>query len=407
MADKDKGGDKSELPTMRKLQDARKKGDIAKGKELTPTLGTIGMAILFMTAAAYVATSIASFADTTVQTAAQGDFDLQLFQIGGEAALLLLSLSAVFLLPLCAIALFSEVLQTRGLVAPKKLEPKAENLNPVEGIKRMFGTQGLIELVKTLIKVTAIIAIVWFVARDQIAQMGAMLLPATQPVWREGAGMQGGTQDALISYAITLKVLASIGGVFVLVAAIDFIWSRQQFMKKMMMSRRDIKDEQKRDEGDPHVKGHRKQIAQEWAQSGAVSKTADANALLVNPTHLAIAIEYDPDTAPIPTVLARGEGEIAASMRETAERFGVPIVRHIPSARQLWARGEVGEMIPEDMFDAIAEVILWARKARAGEAPMECDLHRESSKAAVRKPHEGQEPLPEPTNSQSSHSTNH
>ena len=378
MADKDKGGDKTELPTPRKLQDARKKGDIAKAKEITPTVGLIAAALLFMIAAGYIATRIMQFADNTIEHAAGGDFQLQLTGIGGEAVLVLVSVSAIILIPLCAIAAFSEMLQTKGLLAPAKLEPKFDNINPVEGFKRLFGKQGLIELVKTLIKAGAIIAIVWFIARDSIDDMGAMLLPASEPVWREGAGLQAGAAEAAKTYSLTLRVLVWVGAVFVLVAIMDFVWSRQQFIKKMMMSRRDIRDEQKRDEGNPEVKGHRRQIAQEWAQSGAVSRTADANALLVNPTHLAIALEYDPENAPIPVVMARGEGEIAAAMREVAERSGVPIIRHIPTARRLWARGEIGEMIPEDMFDAIAEIILWARRARSGEAPMDCDLHRET-----------------------------
>ncbi|MDY7098022.1 MAG: EscU/YscU/HrcU family type III secretion system export apparatus switch protein [Pseudomonadota bacterium] len=385
MADKDKGGDKTELPTRRKLEDARKKGDIAKGKEITPTLGTIVAAILFMTAAGFIANRVTAFADATVASATKGEFQDQLIGIGGEAALLLLTLSVIILAPLCAIAVLSEVLQTKALVAPKKLEPKLETLNPVEGIKRLFGKQGLIELAKTLMKVAAIIAVVWFVARDHLEQMATMLLPAMQPVWREGAGMQAGTQDAAHTLTLVLQVFAWTGAVFVLVAVVDTIWARQQFTKKMMMSRRDIKDEHKRDEGDPHIKGHRRQMAQEWAQSGAVSQTADANALLVNPTHLAIALEYDADKTPIPVVLARGEGEVAEAMREVARQSGIPIVRHIPTARQLWARGEVGEMVPEEMFDAIAEIILWARKARSGEAPLDCDLHREPNTSHTRK----------------------
>ncbi|KWV92075.1 flagellar biosynthesis protein FlhB [Erythrobacter sp. YT30] len=379
LADKDKGGDKTELPTARKLQDARKKGDIPKGKEITPMLGTMAAVVLLMVASGYIGSRITGFAQTTVQTAATADFAEQLAGLGSEAALLFLSLSAIILFPLCAAAFFSEFLQTKGLIATEKLKPKPDNLNPVEGIKRIFGKQGLIELVKTLIKVIAIVAIVWFVAEDQINEVTGMLIPATDPLWREGAGMQAGTADAIHTYVVTLKILALVSAVFVLVAIGDAIWARKQFIKEMMMSRRDIKDEHKRDEGDPHIKGERRQLAQEWAQSGSVSQTADSNALLVNPTHLAIALAYDPDNAPIPVVLARGEGEIAAAMRDVAQSCGVPVVRHVPTARKLWARGEVGEMIPEDMFDAIAEVILWARKARSGEAPMECDLHREAS----------------------------
>jgi type III secretion protein U len=382
VSDKDKGGDKTELPTPQKLREARKQGDIAKGKEITPTLVTFGLIVLLMTAGGYIATRVAAFAETTLLTAASGDFALTLSGLGGEASLLLISLSAIILIPLAAIGVMAEAFQTKGLFATKKLSPKMENMNPVEGFKRLFGKQGLIELVKTLAKVGAIIAIVWFVARGHIDQLGAMLVPATAPVWQEGVGMQVGAADARRTFGITLQVLGSVAAVFVLVALVDYLWARQQFIKKMMMSRSDIRDEVKKDEGDPHIKGHRRQMAQEWAQSGAVSRTADASALLVNPTHLAIALEYDPATAPIPMIIARGEGDIAAAMRDVAVRTGVPIIRHVPTARSLWARGELGEMIPEDMFDAIAEVILWAQRARAGQAPMECDLQSAANDAA-------------------------
>lgn len=375
MSDKDKGGDKTELPTHKKLQDARKKGDIAKGKEITPTVGTFAILVLFLAASGYVAQRIVAFMELALAKSTDGDFAVTLSSMAGEAVVLMVMLSAIVLTPLAAVAVLAEILQTKGLIAAKKLEPKLENLNPVEGIKRMFGKDGLIELAKTLAKAVAIGVTVWFVTRGHVEQMGAMLVPATNPIWQEGAGMRAGSADAALLFSLTIQVLGWVAAVFVFIALLDYAWSKQRFTKKMMMSRRDIKDEIKRDEGDPHIKGHRKQMAQEWAQSGSVSKAANASAVLVNPTHIAIALDYNPDEAPVPVVAARGDGDIATAMRHAATDAGVPIIRHIPTARALWARGEIGEMVPEDMFDAIAEVILWARKARDGEAPMECDLH--------------------------------
>lgn len=374
MSDKDKGGDKTEQPTRKKLMDARKKGDIPKAKDITAALGTVGAVILFMLAGSYVAGRIATFAMLTVTRATHEDYAAAMNALAWEAVSLLILLTAIIAIPLAALGLASEMFQTKGLFSSKKLEPKMENLNLMEGIKRLFGTDGLVELFKTLIKVVAVALAVFLVARGHVEQMGAMLMPATEPVWRDGAGMHAGVKDANLTFTITLQVLAWVSAVFVGVAVIDYLWSRQRFMKKMMMSRRDIKDEVKRDEGDPHMKGHRRQMAQEWAQSGAVSQTADASALLVNPTHLAIALDYDPDRAPVPVILARGEGDVAAAMRDVAMSTGVPVIRSVQTARSLWARGEIGEMVPEEMFDAIAEIILWARRARAGEAPMQCDL---------------------------------
>jgi len=145
---------------------------------------------------------------------------------------------------------------------------------------------------------------------------------------------------------------------------LDAAYQRYSFTKKMMMSLRDIKQEMKDSEGDPYVKGQRRQLQQEWAQRNQTNAARNANVLLVNPTHIAIAIDYDKETCPVPTIAAKGEDHLALAMREAAEDAGVPIVRNIPLARDLFARGQVGEVIPSDVFDVIAEVILWARDVR-------------------------------------------
>jgi flagellar biosynthesis protein FlhB len=151
---------------------------------------------------------------------------------------------------------------------------------------------------------------------------------------------------------------------FALVSALDMAYQKYSFTKKMMMSMRDIKQEMKESEGDPYVKGQRRQLQQEWAQRNQTNAARNANVLLVNPTHVAIAIEYDEESCPVPMISAKGEDHIALEMRHAAEEAGVPIVRNIPLARDLLARGEVGEIIPADVFDVIAEVILWAREVR-------------------------------------------
>ena len=120
----------------------------------------------------------------------------------------------------------------------------------------------------------------------------------------------------------------------------------------------------KESEGDPYIKQHRRQAAQEWQQRNSAQAARNANVLVVNPTHVAIAIDYDRETSPVPTIAAKGEDHVARAMREAAEEAGVPIVRNVPLARDLLARAEVGEIIPADLFEVIAEVILWAREVR-------------------------------------------
>jgi type III secretion protein U len=254
-------------------------------------------------------------------------------------------------------------------------------MNPVEGLKRMFGIDGLVELVKALIKVLLVSLIVFFMIRAGYREAGQFInFAGTAPVHE--SGQQVAVQAINLTYSLTLQFFAMVVGVFLLVGVADYLYSRHQFIKKMKMSMRDIRQEHKDDEGDPHVKAHRREMHQEWANQNAVGVTGSSAALLVNPTHLAIALDYDEDDCPVPVIAAKGEGPIADAMRAEAMRNDVPIIRNIATARRLWARGEIGEIVPEDMFDAIAEIILWARKARNGEAPMWQEMDAETEPAA-------------------------
>ncbi len=132
----------------------------------------------------------------------------------------------------------------------------------------------------------------------------------------------------------------------------------------MRMSQRDIQQEVKDNEGDPYIKAQRRQAHQEWSQQGAAQIARDATALIVNPTHVAIALNYDRDTCPVPTIAAKGEDHVAQAMRAACEDAGVPIIRNVELARDLLARAETGDIIPRDLFDIIAEVVLWAREVR-------------------------------------------
>ncbi len=156
--------------------------------------------------------------------------------------------------------------------------------------------------------------------------------------------------------------------IFTLLALLDVVYQRWSFTKKMRMSLRDIRQEMKEAEGDPHVKQHRRQAHQEWSERNAQQAARQASVLVVNPTHVAVAIEYDRETCSVPTVSMMGEDHVARAMREAAEEAGVPAVRNVPLARDLLARAEVGGLVPADLFDIVAEVILWAREVRDARA---------------------------------------
>lgn len=373
MADKNDGGDKTELPTPKRLRDARNKGDVAKSKDVGASLVTLLWFVILAFAGGYVSVQIADFCQLVLQTAVTAEFAVALRVIGQAALLLLIKTIALTLLPVAVFATFAEFAQVGPIMTGEKMKLSFDKLNPVEGLKRMFGMDGLVELVKTLIKALLIILISYVVIRIAAAQAGDIIrLASWSPVG--GSGAVAATHVLELTRSLTLQLFGLTILVFILVAVLDRVYAQHSFIKKMKMSMRDIRQEHKQDEGDPMIKGTRRQMHEEWANNSAVGSAGSAAALLVNPTHLAIAIDYDAEKHPVPVIAAKGEGPLAAAMRAEAQRREVPIIRNIATARRLWSRGEVGEMIPEDMFDAIAEIILWAKKAKKGEGPMWHDM---------------------------------
>lgn len=367
MAEKNDGGEKTEPPTPKKLREARKKGDVAKSKDLTATAGLIAWLAVLAFAGGYAGERLVALFEGAFAGVAAGSGLQPILALGWEAVGVFAMLSAIALVPAIVAGALAEFLQTGPLLAFEKLKPKMDNLNPGEGLKRMFSMDNLVELLKTIAKALLLIAVTVAV---MWAALPALLgtLPAVPVEPRPGAGRaeavallaeHGRRASQLIFWTLAA---------FLLVAALDMAWQRHSYIKKLRMSLRDIRDEVKKDEGDPHVKGQRRQLHQEWAENSAVHAAAGAHALVVNPTHIAVALDYDPEDCPLPVVAAIGEGALAAAMRAAAEDAGVPIIHHVQCARDLRARALAGEMIPRDLFEVVAEVIAWAKREREAAA---------------------------------------
>jgi len=369
-------GDKTEQPTPKKLEDARKKGDVPKSKEVSSTVGLIIWLALGALTLTYATTRIGTLYESLFTVIGQGwattGFAGAARALGAQAAELAVMLVAMLLVPIAAVGLLTDFLQMGPVLSFEKLTPKLENMNPVEGVKKMFTLDNLIELVKSVAKTALLFLVGWLVIKSEIPQIVGLARSTELPVQAMGALM----------WKVTLHLLAWTVALFALIALLDAAYQRYSFTKKMRMSMRDIKQEMKDSEGDPYIKQQRKQLHQEWSQRNSQNAARNANVLVVNPTHIAIAIDYDKDSCPVPTIAAKGEEHVARAMREAAEEAGVPIVRNVPLARDLLARAEIGEIVPADLFDIIAEVILWAREVRevvqaqrdAGPSPLDLPL---------------------------------
>jgi len=348
MAGNSDSGDKTEQPTAKRLRDARKKGEVAKSRDVTSTFSlifTLGVLYLVIGYGARRTARLMDFSFSNVGL----DFQYALLLLGREAIELLLVVTAGTLIPIALFGMLVEFLQVGPVFTTQKMTPKMSNLNPAAGFKRMFGMDNLIEVLKSICKTAVLFLIGWMVIKTLLPSI--VNLPQSNP---------GSIVDTL--WVLALYLFGWTLSIFFLMAALDAGYQKYAYLKKNRMSMRDIRQENKDTEGDPLIKSHRRQTAQEWAQESAAHAASGASVVVVNPTHVAIALSYDQVATPVPLVIAKGEDETARRMREAAEEAGVPILRNQQLAKKLLADADEGDLVPRALFDIVAEIILWARR---------------------------------------------
>ncbi|MGO1542124.1 MAG: type III secretion system export apparatus subunit SctU [Luteimonas sp.] len=352
MADKDEGGDKTEKPTPKKIRDSRKEGNVAKSKDLTSTVLVMGWVAGAWLLMGFMGARISELFDRSLGAVGSPFFEV-LPQLGYLALQTLLWMVLPLMLFALMLGVLIEFLQVGPIATMKKMAPRLDKLNPVEGIKKMFSMDNLIELIKSIIKCAAMIGIGYIVLRGMIERL--MMLPHGNPSAMAGAVWHG------IKWIMVWTVV-----VFFFVAALDVWYQKFSYTKKLRMSRRDIKREVKDNEGDPYVKQRRKQLHQEWAQQNMLGSVRKSNVVVTNPTHIAVALQYEQGETELPVVVAKGEGAMAEAIKQAAEEAGVPILQNVPLARGLNEKVELDDYIGDEFFDAVAEVLFWAEGVRRG-----------------------------------------
>jgi len=335
---------KTEDPTQRKLEEARKKGDIAKSQDVPIwflMLATAGI----MAAAGPI---FAMIADPLVRIL-DHPHAFRLSDGGAQQLMgnLLLALAPPLLIIFGAIAAASvlgHIIQHRPLWTGEKMKPDLSKLSPMKGLQRMFGAQGWMNLLKSFLKMAAI--------------TGAMIYA----VWPEATAISEAGRlnpEALLAMtqAIAGRLLLAAVVIVGLIAGMDYLWQRWSFMQRMRMSRRDIRDEVKQQEGDPHVRARLRQIRLERSRKRMMQNVQKSTVVITNPTHYSVALRYDPDVDAAPMCMAKGVDEVALRIREKAKEHDIPIIENVPLARALFAAVEVEETIPREHFEAVAKVI--------------------------------------------------
>ncbi|MBN3033181.1 MAG: flagellar biosynthesis protein FlhB [Candidatus Saganbacteria bacterium] len=347
------GGDKTEEPTPHRLREAREKGQVAKSREITTAFLLLLTYFLFRYLGPFMWRNLVEMAAAIFQLIPEArSFDLP---FAGYLLLLGLRAMGFVLLPIFAItflaALLAEALQTGFVVALDPLAPKLERINPLEGFKRMFSLQGLVELVKSLLKIIIVFYIAWYACKDDLPYI--IVLIEAHP-WQ--AIVLGGD----IAYRIAIRV----GIFYIFIAILDYLYRRWEYMRNLKMTKQEIKEEYKRLEGDPMVKQRMRDLQRQVAQQRMMAAVPQADVVVTNPTHLAVALKYEPARMKAPVVLAKGERKVAEEIRRLAEEHEISIVQNETLARSIYRGARVNQEVPADLYQAVAEVLAYVYKIR-------------------------------------------
>ena len=354
----DTSGEKTFEPTEKKKQDAARKGDVLRSKELA-TAVAMATGVLTLSLAS-------SWLFGGIEKTAQASFAFDRAALESEDPSSLFSTAAQYVLPpiltigsaVMVMTLISQLLLGEGgRFNPGAIGFKGSKINPLSGLKRIFGTQGLIELGKSILKLVLMGAIAWW----WIAQNLETLL-----------GLGRGTLKAQLGYAwdagFSLLMLLIIG--LGIIALVDYPLQKMQRDKRLKMSFQEMRDENKQAEGSPEMKGARRQRQRDLARGGVAKAMKEAQFVIVNPMHFSVALTYDPALAPAPVLLAKGRGETALAMRDIAAEEDLPVLEYPSLARAVYFTTQPDQMVREELYIAIASLVAFVLSLKRGETPV-------------------------------------
>jgi len=346
MADEQDKSQQTEEATPKREEDARKKGQIATSKEPST-------AIAFVVISLIVITGLGSWLGENMQhmlsNYLSGEIKLNATPEGMQSLLITAGADmAMIMLPFAIPIMLLGVLITFMVSGPvftfETMIPKFEKISPLKGLKRLFSTKALAEFVKSVLKLTLISVVCSSVVSDMFPEI-------------LHAALKNPSDIGTLTIHGSVKIATLVAIIFVVIALADVIYQRWEHAKSLRMSKKEQRDEHKDSEGDPHLKAKIRQIQMQQSQNRMMSDVPDADVIITNPTHISIALSYDPAKPGAPRILAKGKGHIAAKIREIARENNIPMRENKPLARSLFKQVEVGEEIPEVLFEAVAIIL--------------------------------------------------
>lgn len=339
--------DKTEQPTPKRLREAREKGDVCKSQDVPAalTVMAVGIYMFVMSDSIFEILLVMTEVPMTLVATPFDEAWPQVVALIFDASL---SLLAPLVLMVMGVALLANLGQVGILFAFKGALPKMENISPSKWFQKVFAVKNLVEFIKNIVKVVVLAWAVWMVLEEHLP---TLFIIQQGTIWSLWSVLGAAVKDLVITA----------GGAFCVIAGLDYMYQKWQYSKQHMMSKDEVKREYKEMEGDPHIKGKRKQLHQEMAAQHSLGNVRKAKVLVTNPTHYAIALDYEKDRTPLPIILAKGEGLLAQRMIDIAREEGIPIMQNVPLARNLFEHGTENSYIPNDMIGPVAEVLRWVQ----------------------------------------------
>jgi len=344
--------ERTEKATGRRRKKARDEGKVVKSMELNAAAMLFAGFTTLLLAGPYVADQVMQLMSSSMANAPHIAISdptyVTVFANSMQKYFLILG---PILVAMTAVALGVNVAQVGFQFTSKALEPKLDKLNPVNGLKRLFSLKSLVQLVRDTLK----LAIIGFVAYKALASEfdSFFLLPDMSVV--QIAGTMG---------MLAVKMALKIGAVILVIAVLDYVYQKYEFEKSIRMSKQDIKDEYKDTEGSPQLKARARQMQREIARRRMMSGVPTADVVVTNPTHLAVALKYDTEEMGAPTVIAKGQRLMAQRIKEIAYEHKIPVIEDKPLARMLYKMCEIGQVIPSNLYRAVAELLAYVYKLK-------------------------------------------
>jgi flagellar biosynthesis protein FlhB len=352
-ADSGQGGEKTEPATAKKLDDARKEGQVAKSKEVNNAFMLLGFFVTLKISIGSLGTQFLESFHTiynmipTILAYKEETLDIQVFtQIMNHTLIIMMKMLAPIFAIGFLISLASDLIQVKWKPTSKTFQPKLSKFDPISGLKKIISARSIFELVKSIFK----IIIICYVAYSTLKSKQEIILrlydiPLTLALSYIG--------DIVIDLGI------KISAVYMVVGAVDFFYQKFKFNKDMKMTKQEVKDEYKNAEGNPEIKGKIKSRMQEASRRRMMQSLPSADVVITNPTHFAVAVKYDAETSIAPMVVAKGEDYLAQRIKENAKEYHIEIVENKPLARMLYYNVDVGAEIPPELYQAVAEILAY------------------------------------------------